>query len=292
MRNKSVPRETADLASERQSAFAFFLKNKPAVISACFLIIIFFSCLLAPVLAKYAYDKIDTDITYLLPCKGHLLGTDNFGRDMLSRMLYGGRNTLKITLTAIGISILGIIPGVLAGFFGGWLDIVISRVDDLLTAIPAYLLAVFCEGLFGWGAGNYKYALGVALMPHVMKMTRNLVQDISTKEYIEAARLLGTPRITIIFTHIFRNILPSLLVFLFKIASDALLLCTIMGYLGIGIKPPEPEWGNLVHAGFSSIITHPMQVVIPCIPVILAILSLNIVGNAFRDSLSVGGDAY
>lgn len=262
------------------------------MISVCVFVIIVISCLLAPVLTTYEYTDINKNITFLMPCREHLLGTDGFGRDTLTRLLYGGRYTLRITLAAVAISALGIIPGILAGFFGGWIDMIISRVDDMLTAIPAFLLAIFCEGLFGFGSGSFRYALGVALMPQVMKMTRNLVQDISTKDYIEAARLLGTPTIVIMFTHVLRNILPSLLVFLFKVASDALLLCTIMGYLGIGLNPPEPEWGNLVHSGFSYIISHPLQVAIPCIPIILTILSLNIFGNAFRDTLSQGGDTY
>lgn len=284
-------RKASRSADERQGAFSFFLKNPTAVIALFLLLIIPLACLLAPILSTYDYAEMDTDHVYLKPCREHLLGTDSLGRDTLSRLLYGGRSTLKISMTAVGVSILGIIPGVLAGYFGGWIDMLISRADDLLTAIPAFLLAIFCEGLFGWGSGNYRYALGIALMPHVMKMTRNLVQDISTKEYVEAARLLGTPTVTVVFLHILRNIFPSLLVFLFKIASDSLLLCSVMGYLGIGINPPEPEWGNLVRFGFSSINSNPLQVAIPCVPIVLLVLALNIIGNTLRDALSPGGDA-
>lgn len=262
-----------------------FLHDKIAVVSAVLLILIIAACVFAPYLTKYDYSESDKSGLLLPPCKEHILGTDKLGRDMVSRILYGGRNTLKITATAVLISLIGVIPGMLAGFFGGKTDALISRIDDVLTAVPTLLLVVLAECLFGWGSGNYKYAIGVALLPPVVKLTRSLVQNIVSGEYITAAKVLGVPNIVILFRHVLRNILPSLIVFLFHTAADALMLCTVMGYLGIGIQPPKPEWGTLVHTGYGSIMSQPLQVFFPCVPIVVSILALNTIGNAVRDSV-------
>ncbi len=260
-----------------------FLHDKLAVVSAVLLLLIIASCIFAPVLTKYGYSSADTRRPLLEPSREHILGTDKLGRDTLARILYGGRFTLNITATAVLISFFGIIPGMFAGYFGGKTDAVISRIDDALTAIPTLLLVILAECLFGWGTGGYKYAIGLALMPPVTKLTRTLVQNIVSGEYITAAKVMGVSDVVIIFRHVLRNILPSLLVFLFHTAADALMLCTVMGYLGIGVQPPNPEWGTLVHTGYSHIITHPLQALFPCIPIVISILALNFIGNAVRN---------
>ena len=261
-----------------------FLHDKLAVVSVILLVLIIAACVFAPFLTNYDYSKMEPKGSLLPPGDEHILGTDKLGRDTFSRILYGGRITLNVTATAVLISLIGIIPGMLAGYYGGKIDALISRIDDVLTAIPTFLLVIFAECLFGWGSGNYKYAIGVALLPPVVKLTRSLVQNIVSGEYITAAKVLGVSDIVIMFRHVLRNILPSLIVFLFHTAADALMLCTVMGYLGIGVQPPKPEWGMLVHTGYAHIMSHPLQAVFPCIPIVISILALNTLGNSVRDA--------
>lgn len=285
-----MKRTALPVKAARSSGFSVFIKrfskDKIAVISLILFLIILLACICAPLLTGDLYESINKRETLLPPSREHILGTDRLGRDLFSRILYGGRKSFSVTFTAVAVSLIGLIPGLLAGYYGGKADAVLSRANDALASIPSFLLVVFAECLLGWGEGNYKYAIGLALMPSLMKLTRSLVQNIISNEYIEASRALGVSDGKIICSHVLRNILPSLIVYIFNSAADALLLCTVMGYLGIGVNPPTPEWGSLVHDGYVVIIAHPLLVVFSCIPIVISILALNMIGKAARDAFS------
>ena len=162
----------------------------------------------------------------------------------------------------------------------------ISRANDALASIPTFLLAIFVEVVAGAGKGNYMYAIALALMPPLIRLTRNLVMSIMGSEYIEAARALGVKNGRIISGHVLRNIAGPVIVQLFSNFSEAILTCTIMGYLGLGVHSPRMEWGTIIKDGFGFILNAPLQIALPCLIVFICVLTLNIVGSGIRDALS------
>lgn len=263
-----------------------FCKNRAAVISLGVFLFILLSCLIIPLFPIRDPEKMNLSAVLAPPGSTYWMGTDLFGRDLLSRMLCGGRLTFGICFTAAGLSLSGLVLGVIAGYFGGRVDRIISRFNDAVASIPIFLLAVFIEMCLPAGQGNYKYAIAVALMPPLVRLSRNLVLDILDSEYIEAARALGVRPYRIAAGHVLRNISGPVIVQVFSNLSDAILTCTIMGYLGLGVRMPRVEWGTIVKEGFQCILRAPLQIVMPCLVIFVCVLSLNIVGNGLRDAAS------
>ncbi len=265
-----------------------FMKNRLAAASLVVFIIVLLFCILGPLFTPYDYSTIDVKNCWQSPSLQHPMGTDGIGRDTMTRLMYGGRTTFSITFTAVLISLLGILPGVAAGFWGGRVDNIISRINDALGAIPTFLMVIFAENMMGWGGGNYRYAMGVALIPPIVRIARSATMEVVGKEYVEAARALGVGSTGIILTHIMRNILSPIIVHVSSSLADTLVMCTLMGYLGIGVNPPEPEWGNIVHGGYAVILSKPIQMIIPSSLIVICVLSLNLIGNGLRDGLETG----
>lgn len=263
-----------------------YAKNKAAVVCLFLFLLILLACLAAPLVTSQDPEAMHLDIVKAPPSREHLMGTDIVGRDLFARMLYGGRLTFGICFTAIGLSLFGLVLGVLAGYFGGRVDMLISRINDALASIPIFLLAVFIEMCLPSGQGNYKYAIALALMPPLVRLSRTLVMEIMDSEYIEAARALGVKNRRIAAGHVLRNISGPLIVQVFSNLSEAILTCTIMGYLGLGVRMPRVEWGTIVKEGLQSILGAPLQIVMPCLVVFLCVLSINVVGSGLRDALA------
>ena len=263
-----------------------YRKNKAAMVCLCLFLLILLACLAAPLVTSQDPEAMHLDNVKALPSWEHPMGTDIYGRDLFSRMLYGGRLTFGICFTAIGLSLFGLVLGVLAGYYGGRVDQLISRANDALASIPTFLLAVFIEMCLPSGQGNYKYAIALALMPPLVRLSRTLVMEILDSEYIEAARALGVKSLRIAAGHVLRNISGPLIVQVFSNLSDAILTCTIMGYLGLGVRMPRVEWGTIVKEGLQSILSAPLQIVLPCLVVFVCVLSINVVGNGLRDAVA------
>lgn len=271
----------------KRSARRFF-RNKAATVSLVVFILVVLFCIVGPYFSPYNGISIDLKGSWGGPSLEHPLGTDSLGRDLMTRLMYGGRITLGITLTAVLVSLLGLVLGLIAGYAGGKADAVISRVNDALASIPTFLMVLFAENIFGWGDGNYRYALGVALIPPLVRVARTAAMNVKSQEYIEAARALGVKSHKIVFGHVLRNIAAPVIVHVTGSAADTLIMCTIMGYLDIGISPPTPEWGAIVRNGFAVILSKPIQMIIPCTLIVMCVLSLNLIGNGLRDALSMG----
>ena len=263
-----------------------YRKNKAAMVCLCLFLLILLACLVAPLVTSQDPEAMHLDNVKALHSWGHPMGTDIYGRDLFSRMLYGGRLTFGICFTAIGLSLFGLVLGVLAGYYGGRVDQLISRANDALASIPTFLLAVFIEMCLPSGQGNYKYAIALALMPPLVRLSRTLVMEILDSEYIEAARALGVKNLRIAAGHVLRNISGPLIVQVFSNLSDAILTCTIMGYLGLGVRMPRVEWGTIVKEGLQSILGAPLQIVMPCLVVFICVLSINVIGNGLRDAVA------
>ena len=260
--------------------------NKIAVISLAVFLIICLACIFAPYLTKWDYTLIDASRVREGPSAVHILGTDNLGRDVFSRLLYGGRVTLRIALTSTVLATLfGGTIGLIAGYFGGKTDLIISPVLDTLASIPVILLALISEVAMGWGKGHFMYAMAVAAVPQFARLARATVINIIECEYIESARALGVGHFKMITRHVLHNIAPTMIVRFAGGMAEALLTCTVMGYLQIGITPPTPEWGVIVHTAKGAMRTTPHAMIIPCAVIAVCVISINLFSDGLRDAL-------
>ena len=274
-----------------RDALLRFSRNRIAVICLAIFLIICISCALAPYLTKYDYSRINANDRLSKPSWTHLLGTDSLGRDLFTRILYGGRMTLRITFTSTVIALLiGSVIGLAAGYFGGRADFVISPVLDILAAIPVILLALVFEAMLSWGNGNFMYAIAIAAIPQFARLVRVSVINMMGSEYIEAARALGVGHLGVIFRHIVHNIAPALIVRFTSALAEAMLTCTVLGYLSIGISPPTPEWGNIVYQSKSFIRLAPQLMIIPCAVISLTVISISLFGDGLRDAMDPRGE--
>lgn len=266
-----------------------FCGNPTAAAALVILTVIIVMCLLSPVLTTYDQFDIDLHNTCAPPSREHILGTDILGRDLFSRMLFGGRTTLRITICSLILAAAaGTVLGLVSGYFGGKADMLIMRLADALASIPAVLLAIVVECALGWGRGNYMYAMALSFTPPITRLLRTSVMNIMGSEYIEAARALGVGSFGIIRRHILRNVISPLLIHLSGTAAEALLMCTVLGYISLGVTPPQPEWGLMVNIGYSRLYTSPHVALIPCFAVIICALCMNLIGNGLRDAFDNG----
>lgn len=276
-------------AGSRQAALRRFFGNPTAAASLVILTVVIVMCLLAPVLATHDQFSIDLHNTCAPPSREHILGTDLLGRDLFSRMLYGGRTTLRITFCSLILAAAaGTVLGLISGYFGGKADMLIMRLADALASIPSVLLAIVVECALGWGEGNYMYAMALSFTAPIIRLLRTSVMNIMGSEYIEAARALGVGNFVIIRRHVLRNVVSPLLIHLSGTAAEALIMCTVLGYIGLGLMPPQPEWGLMVNIGYSWLYTAPHVALIPCFAVIICALCMNLIGNGLRDALDNG----
>ncbi len=268
-----------------------FCRNKIAVISLAVFLLICLSCVLAPQMTKYDYSAINVHHTLAKPSVEHWLGTDDLGRDNYSRILYGGRITIRVAFTATVIAmIIGSAIGIGAGYFGGRADFLISPVMDIVAAIPVILLALVFEVVLSWGKGNFMYAIAIAAIPQFARLVHVSAINVMSSEYIQAARALGVRHSGIIFRHVIHNVAPALIVRFTSALAESMLTCTILGYLSIGINPPTPEWGNIVYHAKHLIRLAPQQMIIPCAAISLTVISVSLTGDGLRDALDPRGE--
>ena len=259
---------------------------KTATAGLIVFVLICLACAFAPVLTKWQYNGIDPAHRFERPSAEHLLGTDNLGRDTLTRLLYGGRYTLRIALVSTTLAaVAGCLTGLAAGYFGGRADLALSQILDMLASIPVFLLIIVAEAALGWGRGNFMYAMAIAAVPQFARLVRASVMSVKGFEYIEASRALGVGHIGIISRRILHNIAPPLIVRYTSGVAEALVLCTIMGYLGIGINPPAAEWGSLAYMGKNFIRAYPLLIILPCAAIAVCVISLSLFGDGLRDAL-------
>ena len=256
-----------------------FLKNKLSVIGMVVIIIFILIAIFADQLAPYDYAAQDLTSMYLSPCAEHPLGTDNLGRDMLSRIIYGTRISLLIGFSSVGISLLiGTLLGCLAGFYGGKVDTLIMRFMDVMLAVPSVLLAIVIAAVLGTGVFNLILAIGIASIPSYARIVRASILSIRDQEYIEAARISGCSDARMILRHILPNILAPVL-------GLAILNASGLSFLGLGVEAPMPEWGSMLAAARGDMRNYPYLVTFPGIAIVLVVLALNMVGDGLRDAL-------
>jgi peptide/nickel transport system permease protein len=262
------------------------VKNKLAVVGGIFVIIVILIAIFAPLVAPYDYKDQDLPNRNKTPTLEHWFGTDNLGRDILSRVIFGARNSLSIGLISISISaFIGVILGSITGYYGGWLDTGIMRLMDVLQTVPALLLAIAVAATLGPGYVNCIIALIVSRIPAFVRMMRASCLNVYNMEYIEAARAINANTYKIITKHMIPNAIAPVFVQATMGLAQSILVVASLSFIGLGVRPPAAEWGGMLSEGRSFIRSFPHMVIFPGIVLILTVLSINLVGDSLRDAL-------
>ena len=269
-----------------------FFRNPAAVTALIVLLAVILFCIFYPFFSAFDYRAINFAECLELPSQKHPLGTDEMGRDLMVRLAVGGRVTLSVAfLSGLIAAVAGTGIGILCGYAGGRIDSVIMRLMDALSSIPSLLLAVVFDYLLGMGNGNFLYGVAIAGIPPFARLVRGAVLEIRSSAYVEASRALGATHLQVIRRHVLNNLLPLAAIQATTSVAAALTTCTILGYIGVGINAPTPEWGALFDNGKYLLRTLPHLSVIPAVIIVVCILCLVLLGNGIRDSLSIGDRA-
>ncbi len=261
-------------------------RNKLAMVGMVIVILLILMAVFADFIAPYDYDAADFGARLEFPSKAHLLGTDNFGRDLLSRIIYGGRTSLLVALTALVISlVIGGFFGATAGYFGGAYETVVMRVVDIIMAIPGLLLAVSVSAALGTGIMNTAIAISVSGIPSYVRIVRAQFMTIRSEEYVEAAKATGSSDMQIIFKQILPNaVSPIIVETTLRIAFNILQISSL-SFIGLGVQPPTAEWGSIMTAGREFIRDFYPLVTFPGIAIMLTLFGFNLLGDGLRDAL-------
>jgi len=262
------------------------VRNRSAMIGFSILVIIVALCLLAPVIAPQGFNDQHLLEKFQPPSLKHLCGTDNLGRDIFHRMLYGGRISLMIgAVSTLFSAAFGIIIGLFAGFYGGTADNIVMRLLDIIMSIPSILLAITIAAALGTGVNSAILAIGIASIPIFARLTRAPIIQIKNEEYIEAARAISASKLRIMFRHLLPNILSPLIVQITINVALSILLAAGLSFLGMGVQPPNPEWGAIITSAKVYITDHSYMVTMPGIAIALTVIGLNLFGDGLRDCL-------
>jgi peptide/nickel transport system permease protein len=268
------------------AAWARLRRDRAAVVGVALVLVVVLLATFGPLLAPQ--DPLKQDLLHRreLPSTSHILGLDEFGRDIWSRVLTGARATLGVALLAVGVGLLGgVSVGLVAGFYGGWLDLALMRLMDTLLAFPYLLLAIVIVGALGPGLSNAILAVGIAALPGYARLTRGVVLSVKTHEYVTAARSIGAMDGRIVLRHVLPNTLSPIVVLATVGMAQATLSAAALSFLGLGAQPPEPEWGAMLSAGRAFLLDAPHIAAFPGIAIVLAMLGFNLVGDGLRDTL-------
>ncbi len=267
--------------------FRQVLRNRSAQFGGILLLVLIFASYAAPFLTNKDPNKNFPSQSLKAPSLANPMGTDGVGRDVLARFLYGGQLSLRIGLVGIAIGALtGITLGLVSGYFGGWIDAFISWFNDVLMAFPDILLALAIIAILGPGIENAMLAIGISFIPSFMRLTRSSVLALREMTYIEAARALGSSDARIMVTHILPNSVRTLLVLLTLGIGSSILAGAALNFLGLGAQPPTAEWGAMLNAGMKYVRQAWWLTVFPGLGIFLAVLSINLIGDAVSDAVA------
>ena len=263
------------------------VRNKVAMVALAFIALLLVIAVIAPWITPYSPDAQDPAAAFLGPFSdGHVLGTDQLGRDVLSRLIAADRIALVAAAQALGLAmLLGIPPGLLAGYVGRYADTVVMRVTDAVQSLPPLIIALGIVGALGPGLGHAMIALGFIFAPNFVRITRAAVLELREETFVEASRSVGTPAWRIVLTRIAPNALPPVLVQVSLVAGFALTAEASLSLLGFGVQPPQASWGSMLGQGYNFIYQQPWLVVFPGCAIALAVLAFNVFGDGLRDAI-------
>ena len=261
-------------------------KNKAAMLGLIVIILLIMCSVFAPFIAPYGYDDQLLSRRFIFPCKAFPFGTDNLGRDILSRVIYGSRISLAVGLVSVSISVVfGTVLGSVAGYYGNVTDNIIMRAIDIVLSIPSILLAISIAAMLGQGLFNLMIAIGVSEIPRYARVVRAHILSVKDQEFVEAARAVGAGDLHIILFHILPNCLAPMIVQATIGVATAILDAAGLSFIGLGIQPPIPDWGGMLSAGRQYIRDYWYIVTFPGLMIMMTIYSLNLFGDGLRDAL-------
>lgn len=272
--------------SQAKDTFRRFIKNKAAVVGLIIISLLLFGAIFAGVITPYDFDKQDLTARFEMPSMAHLLGTDEFGRDLFTRILYGARISLFVGILSVSVGcLIGGTLGALAAYYGGRVDDFIMRFLDIWHSIPDLLLAISLASAMGPGIGNAIIAIGLTTIPSYARVVRASVMTVKNTEYIEAARCLGASVPRIILRHIIPNALAPIIVQASLGVAGAIITTASLSFIGLGVQPPTPEWGSMLSKGRQYIRNYWHLVTFPGVFIMTTVISLNLLGDGLRDAL-------
>ena len=263
-----------------------FKKNKQALVGFIIVSIVIFIAIFAPLLTPY--NPLDTDPFNRLkpPSAEHWLGTDELGRDVLTRLFYGSRIALLIgVLIILFEGAIGIILGILSGFFGGVIDVVTMRIVDILRSFPVIILAMAIAGIMGQGLLNVVIALGIVGWTTYARMVRSKILSIKETDYVEAAYSIGESTFSVIMKYVMPNAIPTAIIMICIMMPTALIASATLSFLGVGVQPPSPDWGSMIAAGRAYLLRAPWISTSAGLAIMFTVLGFNFIGDGLRDAL-------
>lgn len=269
-----------------QDAWAHFKKNKLALVSLCFLLVMVALAILVPLFSPYTYDGQDLTLRNDPPSLNHPLGTDKFGRDIFVRLMYGARISLSVGFAAAFINLfLGVVYGGVCGYFGGKLDMVLMRIADIIYSIPSMLYVIMVMLIFGSNIFSVLLALSVSGWIGMARQVRTQVMSLKEREYAQAARVMGASHRRILFKHLITNSIGPIIVNTTLMVPQAIFTEAFLAFVGIGISIPQSSWGTMANEARSLIQSYPIQMLWPVLAISLTMLSLNFIGDGLNEAL-------
>jgi len=291
----STDREGLVFVGEPQSqarlAWRRFRRHRLAIGSAIVLLVLVTLCLAAPWIAPYRFTEQDLSATFASPNSTYLLGTDSLGRDQLSRLLYGGRVSLAVGFgVALVAGLVGTVVGAIAGYFGGWADGVLMRITDFMLALPALIFIIVAARNFGDEIPIVVLIVSAITWMSLARIVRGVTLSVKNQEFIMAARASGARSTRVIGRHILPNVIGPVIVNLTLTVAAAILLESALSFLGLGIQPPTPTWGNMLAGSKGYVQTAPWLVWFPGLLILTTVLCVNFLGDGLRDALDPTND--
>ncbi|MCM3178603.1 oligopeptide ABC transporter permease [Cytobacillus horneckiae] len=265
-----------------------FMKNKLAVIGAVFLFIIILASILAPVITPYSFEQVNLMAKLHPPSADYWLGTDRYGRDIFTRLMYGGQISLMVAFgSVIGALIIGVSIGALAGYYGGIIDAILMRIVDIVISIPSIFLLITIVTIFKPSVGNLIIVFALTSWTSTARLVRGEFLSLRSREFVLASKTIGTKSYKIIFSHILPNAMAPIIVAATLLVGSVILAEAGLSYLGLGVQPPLASWGNMLQdaQNYTVMLTAPWYPIFPGLLILLTVLSFNFVGDGLRDAL-------
>jgi len=274
------------IESPARRALRRLKRRKGAMLGLAVIAIFVLIAVFAPLISPYDPAAQSWSAVRKAPTAAHWFGTDDVGRDILARIIFGARASLLAGVISVGIALgIGVPLGLIAGYLGGWTDLLLSRITDAMLAVPFLILAIALAAFLGPSLGNAMIAIGVTTTPIFVRLTRGQVMTVKVEDYVEAARAIGNPRWRIALFHILPNILPALLVQATLSIAAAIIAEAALSFLGLGQQPPAPSWGSMLNSAQRFLSNAPWMAVWPGLAIFLTVLSFNLLGDGLRDAL-------
>ena len=281
------PRADAQVPPRRRRrGLVRFMRNRAAVAGAVIVLVVIAAAVLAPWLSPYDPVQASFLTVRQAPSAAHWFGTDELGRDVLTRLLWGARASLLAGVVSVGIAVLlGVPLGLAAGYFGGFVDAVASRIADALLSIPFLILAIALAAFLGPSLTNAMAAIGISAMPRFVRLTRGQALSVKAEEYVEGARAIGLGHYRIVTRYVLPNVLPPIIVQASLTVATAIIAEASLSFLGLGQLPPAPSWGSMLNTAKDFVSQAPWMSIFPGVAIFVAVLGFNLLGDGLRDAL-------